>query len=294
MARVSAQKIDSVTSTGGDFLKLANDKDVQGVRFLYEDMSEIFYDTVHGIETINADGHKNYKYVDCLREENDSPDVCPLCANGHKNTAKLFLQMVTVDDNEVESQNVTIWDRGKNFYKTLETYTRNLQKRGEVNTLCGVITEIERNGAKGDMKTSYDLFNCNGEARTLDELPAQIDVRAEGIVLEKTYEELEFYVENEYFDDEEAPEEEVAPRRRGQAPKKPEAPAPTRRASAKPAPKKPVEAPTPEVQEVEEVEEVEEDLIEEELIEETPQEEVTPETTATPASRTRQSMRRRR
>lgn len=194
MARVRAEDIDKVVSSGGRYLTLKDDGDQAAVRFLYDSFDEIEYDVVHQVDVDGQD-----KYVDCLRLPGDPADVCPFCLDKNlRAQGKLFLQVVELNQDREPAENVTIWDRGKGYFSKLESTFRRVQ-----GPIVSTVFEIERNGARGDTQTKYELFACESdEAVTLDTLPEKLDLREEGIILEKTAEEMDFYIENGYFEGE--------------------------------------------------------------------------------------------
>ena len=222
MARFNASEIDNYGGQGGGgFFALKNDKDVATVRFMYETIDDVMGYAVHEVE---LDGKK--RYVNCLREYNQPIDDCPLCAAKSRVIAKLFIKLY-----DEESEEVKIWDRGKTFFSKLSSLC------ARYNPLVATPFEIERNGKKGDTKTTYETYALDTDDTTLEDLPETQPILGT-LVLDKTYEELEFFLDNGYFEEEVAeqapPERNPRNDRRGSTRREPanEAPARGRRTPA--------------------------------------------------------------
>lgn len=215
MARFNAEQVDNYGGQGqGGFFSLKNDKDLATVRFMYNSMDDIEGFAVHEIE---VDGKK--RYVNCLRDYNQPVDDCPLCAAKYKVVAKLFIPLY-----DEESGELKIWDRGKNFFSKISSLAT------RYNPMVATPFEIERNGKAGDTKTTYEIYALDTDETALEDLPEVPEILG-GLVLDKTYEELEEFLEIGYFPDDE--EEEAPPVRRGAA-SKPTGRQPASRQAAKP------------------------------------------------------------
>lgn len=218
MARFNAQEVENYGGQGGGgFFALKNDKDLATVRFMYETIDDIEGFAVHEVE---VDGKK--RYVNCLREYNQPVDDCPLCAAKSRVIAKLFIILY-----DVESEEIKIWDRGKTFFSKLSSLC------ARYNPLVSTPFEIERNGKKGDTKTTYETYALDTDDITLEDLPEAPELLGT-LILDKTFEELEFFLDNGYFEEE--VEEQAPPQRNPKSDRKSsrrepanEAPAPTSR-----------------------------------------------------------------
>ena len=199
MAKFNVTEIDNYggNAAGGSFFSLKNDKDVATVRFMYNTLQDVQGYAVHEVE---VDGKK--RYANCLRSYNDPIDDCPLCAARYKVLAKIF---VTLYDEE--SGEVKIWDRGKTFMSKLSSLC------SRYNPLVATPFEIERNGKKGDQKTTYETYALESDDVTLDDLP-EVPELLGTLILDKTYEELESFLDTGSFGDEkeEAPVQSRNPR----------------------------------------------------------------------------------
>ena len=193
MARFNAENADKYGGQGGaGYFSLKNDKDVATVRFMYNSVEDVTGYAVHQVE---IDGKK--RWVNCLREYNQSKDVCPFCREGKFVTAKLFVPIYNVDEDKTQ-----IWERGKKFIS-------------KISSICArypdVVShkfEIERNGKPGDTQTVYEIYEVRKDETTLEDLPEQRDVLGT-VVLDKSAEDMEYFLEEGYF-----PPEDDAPVRR--------------------------------------------------------------------------------
>lgn len=183
MARFNMNEADNYGGNGGggSFFSLKDDKDVAKVRFLYRTMDDVEGYAVHKV----AVGDKD-RYVNCLREYNEPLEKCPFCAAQLKVQARMFIKMFNEDLGEAQ-----IWDRSKAYFQRLNSLA------SRYNPLCDEIVEIERNGKKGDMKTTYEFFPIENSPINLDEydIPDPIGT----IILDKTAEDMEIYLETGEF-----------------------------------------------------------------------------------------------
>ena len=185
MARFNVNEVENYGGQGGGgFFSLKNDKDVATVRFMYNTIDDVEGYSVHEIE---VDGKK--RYVNCLREYNQPLDDCPLCAAKFKVRVRLFVILY-----DVESEEVKIWDRGKTFFSKLSSLC------ARYNPLVSTPFEIERNGKKGDTKTTYETYALDTDDVTLEDLP-EVPELLGTLILDKSYEELEFFLNNGYFEE---------------------------------------------------------------------------------------------
>lgn len=203
MGRFSYEERDNYggNGNGGSYFKLQNDKEVARVQLLGNDMNDFPGYAVHQVE---VDG-KN-RWVNCLREYQDPVDVCPFCAAKIKQQARLFIPLYNIDADEVQ-----IWERGKNFFPTLAGYcARNPE-------VVSVVTEIERHGKPHDTSTTYQLYSTKDEPERdrLEDFEDEIPEIIGRYVLDKTADDMEYYLDHEEFpkSDDDSSEDE-APRRR--------------------------------------------------------------------------------
>ena len=207
MARFNAKDVDNYGGNGGGgYFSLKNDGDVARVRFMYNSAEDVEGYAVHEVE---VDGKK--RYVNCIREYNEPLDECPFCAARKFQVAKLFIPVYSIDE-----EKVLTWERGKKFFSKMSSICARYPD------VVSHIFEVERNGKSGDQTTTYEIYEVGQDDTKLEDLPELPNV-AGGIVLEKTADEMEYYLENGVF-----PSEDAEPVRR----RTPERDVPTRRTPA--------------------------------------------------------------
>ena len=172
---------------GGGYFSLKNDKDVARVRFMYDNIDDVIGYAVHEVE---VDGKK--RYVNCLRSYGDPIDDCPFCKAHKFQAAKLFVPLYNEDTERVE-----MWERGKKFFAKLTSLC------ARYDHLVSHVFEIERNGKPGSTQTTYEIYPVTEDDITLDDLP-EVQKIIGGIVLDKTAEEMQTYLDTGYFPDTEA------------------------------------------------------------------------------------------
>ena len=195
MARFSASQADNYGGQGGaGFFSLKGDGDVARVRFMYKTIDDVEGRAVHQVE---INGKK--RYVDCLREYNEPLTKCPFCREHMMVQAKLFIPVYDVDEDTVK-----IWERGKQFFNKISGLCSRYK------CLVEKEFEIERHGKPGDTNTTYEIFPMDdSEKIDLEDLP-EIPENYNNFVLEKSAEDMEYYLEEGQF----PPEESEEPRRR--------------------------------------------------------------------------------
>lgn len=213
MARFTAETAEKYGNSGNtaSYFKLSNDGDIAKVRFLYNSADDIEGYAVHELE---IDGKR--KYINCLREYNEPVDNCPFCRERMQVKAKLFVPIYNEDE-----QKVQIWERGKKFFGKLSGICSRYSK----NPIVSQTFEIERNGKPGDTQTTYEIFRTDEapDDSQLDDfdMPEILGVT----VLDKSMDDMEFYLENGMF----PPEDGAMPVRRSSRRETEEAPRRARR-----------------------------------------------------------------
>lgn len=207
MARVSYEDSEKYFSgSGSDWFQLKNDGDVARVQFMLNSIDDIPIFSTHKVKV----GDKE-RYVDCIRNPQDPIDACPFCAAGLPAKAVRFIVMFQHDDNKVK-----IWERGRQFISKLQGLIN------RYNPLEEKVFEIERHGKAGDTSTKYEIYPLDGvESVNLDEV--EMPELEGSLILQKSFDEMEYYLDNGNFPSEDSDNEPV--RRRG-------AEAPARRAAA--------------------------------------------------------------
>ena len=198
MARFNAEDADKYGGNGGGgYFSLKNDRDIATVRFLYNSADDVEGYAVHEVE---IDGKK--RYVNCLREYNQPIDDCPFCKARKFQVAKLFVPLYNEDEDKVQ-----VWERGKKFFNKLSS----VLSRCDADPICSQTFEIERNGKPKDTQTTYEIYQTKDKPddTVLDDFDMPNILG--GIVLDKSAEDMEFYLEEGYF----PPEDDEPVRRRG-------------------------------------------------------------------------------
>ena len=176
------------SNNSSEWLKLANHGDVARVQFLYDSYEELETFACHKVVTgVSESGREIERWVDCKRDYNDPIDKCPFCAAGIAVKPVTMVSMYDHSDNKVK-----IWERGKTFRKQLESFFNRYPK------LSDMVFEIERNGAKGDKKTTYQLFPMP-DVEPVDVSDVERPNFLGTVILDKTVDEMQAYVNNGVF-----------------------------------------------------------------------------------------------
>lgn len=162
MAQISfdvAKQLAETQNSGGNsvsFFTLKNDGDEALVRILYDNTSEFEIFAVHEVE-VPINGSKRRRKISCLRNPQDSIDMCPLCAAGNSTKNSFFIKMLQYTQNEQGQIQVTpvIWERSISY----ATKLKNLLD--EYGPLSDCIFKIKRSGAAGSRDTTYEFFFGN-------------------------------------------------------------------------------------------------------------------------------------
>ena len=185
MARFNANEVENYGGSGGaGYFSLKNDKDTAQVRFMYNSIDDVEGYAVHQVE---VDDKK--RYVNCLREYNQPVSDCPFCEAKNFQLAKLFVPLYDIKDDKVK-----IWERGKKFFSKIGS----ICARYSNPTVVSHIFEIERNGKPGDQATTYEIYETDQDNTTMEDLPEQPELLG-GLILDKSKEEMQYYLDNGKF-----------------------------------------------------------------------------------------------
>ena len=193
MARFGVNDADKYGGQGGGgYFRLEDDGDVAQVRFLYNSIDDVEGVSVHELKDPNDP--KKKKYVECLREYGDPMDVCPFCAakgfDGQFAQVKYFIPLYNIKEKRTQT-----WERGKKFGQKISSICARYAKDGV--PLVSHVFEIERNGAKGDQTTQYEIYEVSHtEDVTLDGFDTP---DTSNLVLQKTADDMECYLNAGYF-----------------------------------------------------------------------------------------------
>ena len=176
---------------GGGYFRLVNDKDTAQVRFLYDSIDDVEGYAVHEI-TLND----KKRYVNCLREYNDSVEACPFCKANRFVTVKYYVPLFNLDTNRVET-----WERGKKFGQKLSSLCARYPH------LVQHVFEIERNGKVGDTQTTYEIYPLDGVDEDVKLEDFTVPSPLGSHVLDKSFDELQYFVDHHdtFPEDDDAP-----------------------------------------------------------------------------------------
>lgn len=170
---------------GGGFFSLKNHKDTAKVRFLYDNINDVKPRSVHEVD---VNGKK--REVDCLRGYGEPVDVCPFCAANYPTRVKYHIPVY-----DVANKRSVIFERGKSFGSKLSglcaRYSHLFQR----------VFDIERHGAAGDKETTYEIYPTDEMDANLRLEDFEIPKVLGTIVLTKTAEEMQYYVDRKVFPD---------------------------------------------------------------------------------------------
>lgn len=184
MARFSVEQANNYGGQGGGgYFSLKNDGDTATVRFLFDSIEDVEAYSVHEVE---LNGKK--RYVSCLREYGDPVSACPMCAAGRFTQVKYFVPLYNEDTDKVVT-----WERGKKFGAKLTSMCARYPH------LVSHTFEIERNGKPGDTATTYEIYETGMDDTSIEdfEVPSALG----GLVLEKSADELSYYLDYQEFPD---------------------------------------------------------------------------------------------
>ncbi|GEM_PF-6752325 len=202
MVRVARGDAEHYKSFDYDYFQLKQHNDAAEVRLLYNDPEEIQYDAVHKV--VIDPTTKKEKWVDCLRTHTDPVDMCPLCQSGMPVQLRLFLQLFVI--NKLVGADVlpvnrpAIFERGKGYGDVVSTGIRRAKL-----PLVANIFEIVRSGAANSKETTYPLTLLPADkpdTTTLEDCGEPVE--REKLILVKTADEMNFYLQHGYFENNDA------------------------------------------------------------------------------------------
>ena len=190
--RISVNDMENYGAEGGvNYFSLKNDKDCKRVRFLFDKIED--FDGVYVVHKVNIDDKD--RYVDCLREDRDSKDKCPLCNSGNFQIVRLYIPLYNEDEDKIQ-----LWERSKKFYSKLSSVCSRYNR----NSIISQTFDIERNGKAGDKQTTYEIYRSEEPADdvTMDNFRDNIPDPLGSVILIKSAEEMQEYLETGSFSQE--------------------------------------------------------------------------------------------
>ena len=200
MAKISyeeAQSSANSNNTGVGFFSLADDGDEAVVRILHDSTDSFDIVTIHDIQA----GDKRRK-IDCLRTLRDPLDKCPFCNAGMKTSQRFYIHLLEYQKDENGNIVVLprIWERSTQYATTI----KNLMD--EYGPLSDCVFKIRRNGAKGDLHTTYSIMFGNPNVYKEEFYPKDTSAFEDfsvvgSVVSSKTEDEMKYYLVNGSFED---------------------------------------------------------------------------------------------
>lgn len=194
-----AEKFSS--SSNSSWFQLRDDGDIARVQFLHDTFEDIHPITVHKVPVGDRE-----RVIDCLRNPGDPKEVCPLCAADYSLRVVRYVIMYQHPDDGNEG-GIKIWERGKQFMTLLQGFFNRYPE-----DFKHKVFEIQRNGKRNDKKTQYTMYLCD-RVDPYDVSDIELPQIIGKIVLQKSYEDLAYYVEHLEFPDTEGSKETVLPQR---------------------------------------------------------------------------------
>ena len=222
--QISVNDVDKVSNgEKSTFFKLTGNHDKAVVRFLHEGLHDIPIVVVHDVYE-----NGRSRWANCLRHDISSPrSECPFCSSKDEDTSsistRVYLEMAVYEldknGNPTGNYSVKIWERGKKFISKIQSLCNRYKP------LCDTVFEIERLGEEKATDTTYEIYPISGA--TKEEYPFELSPEPYNpvgeIVLDKTFEEAQYYSDNNEF-----PPKNTEVQRRGTTSRQEVAVAPTR------------------------------------------------------------------
>ena len=202
MPRIDWDDAEKYANSKSSFFGLADDGDKAVVRFYHKDLKDMDVIPVHRVDVGNRS-----RAVACLRAPSDSKSVCPFCESGLTVSVRVYLRLLVYtpdkDGYYTQAPECMVWERGASMRKQLSSLINRYGKNGFMNK----VFEIERCGKKGDQKTTYQIYPVDDLEDDECPIPNEDELTfpdvMEGIVLDKTAEDMEYYLDHEDFPKEE-------------------------------------------------------------------------------------------
>lgn len=200
MAKISFNDYQANSFSGSSnvgFFSLQNDGDEAIVRILHDSVDSFDIVSVHDVPVQG----RNRK-VDCLRTMRDPLDKCPFCSAGHKTFQRFYIHLLRYDKDPSTGDIIVspqIWERSASYGTTL----KNLMD--EYGPLSECIFKVRRNGAKGDLHTTYSIMFGNPAIYKEEFYPKDVSLFDDysvvgSVVMSKTADEMNYYIQTGDFE----------------------------------------------------------------------------------------------
>lgn len=179
------------------FFSLGDDGDSAIVRFYIDSVDDFDLATVH---SLNIDGR--FRNVNCLRDAKDPIEKCPFCTSNEIPVKQRFyihlVQYVQDDKGNIVPQ-AKIWERATTYAIKLKSFL------DDYGPLSDYLFKIVRRGAKGNIKTDYEIMPVMNKTAYPENVFAKIDnpfVEYNVIgraVMDKSASDMVYYLEHGSF-----------------------------------------------------------------------------------------------
>ncbi len=181
MARFNLDKAEFFGGQGGGGFLSFKHRDTARIRILYNSINDVEGYAVHSVE---LNGKK--RYVDCLRGAHEPTRKCPLCRAGYFTEVKYLIPVYDED-----SGMVLTWDRGKTYGDKIKSLFKYCAEGESLASICFRVTkEINVKGVP-----FYTFEPEYSDGATTADLPEYNSDIYGGLILLKTAEEMEDYLE---------------------------------------------------------------------------------------------------
>lgn len=197
MSRITHEDAISANSQISQFA-LQDDGDCEVIRILVNSWGEVPVYLAHSVRYKGV-----YKYWDCQRNSTQAPIAdCPMCQFEGPSKGKYFIPIYNYTQGRFQ-----YWTRGPAFLRVFNRLA------DELYPLSEAILEVERVGEKGSRDTRYEFtditdryINNHAGDRDIDYSLSDLDIGdpdsvEAGIFIQKSPEEIEYYMENGVFED---------------------------------------------------------------------------------------------
>ena len=153
MAKVSLSEIGTNNRQGNqqrvNFFSLQNDGDEAIVRIMHDSVDSFDILSTHQIKV-----NDRFRRINCLRSGKEPVENCPFCAGNIQLQTKIYIHLVQYywDESGNVIAEPKVWERSSNWAQTLKSYIDNY------GPLSDIVCKIIRHGAKGDLRTSYEII----------------------------------------------------------------------------------------------------------------------------------------
>lgn len=212
----SMQANNSNSSRGDEisFFKLKNNHDKAIVRLMHEDYNDFARRPVHRIK---IEGREWTRGINCLRSDDQPESACPLCSCGYDynivsgRRKRIYIEFLVykildrdgrvIADYTDEPKRMA-WEQTRKFDDKIFSLS------GRYSPLCETVFQVERFGEAGSTDTSYDIYPIDVDKTKYPYKLPEETYNPDGMfLLDKSREEIMYYLENRSFPQRDSNEE---------------------------------------------------------------------------------------